>query len=401
MEIWLEWWERSLKRWVLLIFICIFSILTAGCWDRIEINDLALIMATGVDAASNNKMKVSIQMAIPSQGESQNGSMAKTGKSYFVVADTGSDIWGTTSRIQEKLSRRVFTAHRRILIIGEKLASQGIQPILDAFVRHPESRLRTYVVVAKGATAEKILKASYPLEKAPTEGIRELLHSQIGLVVDLKDLLMDRSSNQSIVLPTIEITNGKGSSKVFRLSGAAVFHHDKLAGYLGDHQTRELIWLRGKPLKAELSIKIPKLKGRISADILKKSTNMKARKIHGRMVMKIDTSANIGISENQTKLDLEDPETIHSIERLFAKELKNKLHTTLKEIQQNYQSDVVGFGEVIHRTYPKDWKGIKQNWDMEFPQIKVVLHTDVKIKRTGMTSLPINIPEKQIRKSLP
>jgi spore germination protein KC len=399
----MEWWERSLKKWVLFIFICVLSLFAGGCWDRLEVNDMALVLATGVDAMPQKKFKVSIQLALPTGGGESQAQTASAGKdSYFVEDDTGVDVWDTTSKIQEKLSRRVFPAHRRILIIGEKLAKQGVQPILDAFIRQPESRLRTYVLVAKGGTAETILKAPYPIEKVPTEGIREMLHSEFGLAVDLKDLLMDMAANQSIVLPTIElVSDGKTTKKIFKISGAAVFHHDKLAGYLNDRKTRGLVLLRQQQLRSELTVYIPALKGNMTADLLKSSINVKAKKNRGQIVMYINTVAQLGIAENQTKLDLSDPKTVKAIENLFAKDLEKRLKMSLDAVQKKYNSDVVGFGEVIHRTYPQDWKQMKPNWDKDFPNVKVVLETNAKIKGTGMTSQPINIPEKQILKKIP
>jgi spore germination protein KC len=399
----MEWWERGLKKWVLFILICVLSLIAGGCWDRLEVNDMALVLATGVDAVPPQKFKVSIQLALPTGGGESQAQTASAGKdAYFVEDDTGVDVWDTTSKIQEKLSRRVFPAHRRILIIGEKLAKQGVQPILDAFIRQPESRLRTYVLVSKGGTAENILKAPYPIEKVPTEGIREMLHSEIGLPVDLKNLLMDMAANQSIVLPTIELVkDGKTTKKIFKISGAAVFHHDKLAGYLNDRNTRGLVLLRQQQLRSELTVYIPALKGNMTADLLKSSVNVKAKKIRGQIVMYINTVAQLGIAENQTKLDLSEPKTVKTIENLFAENLEKRLKMSLDVVQKNYNADVVGFGEVIHRTYPQDWKRMKQNWDQEFPNVKVVLETSTKIKGTGMTSQPINIPEKQILKKIP
>jgi spore germination protein KC len=402
-EAWIEWWERSLKRWFLFTMICVLSLLAGGCWDRLEVNDMALVLATGVDATPQQKYKVSIQLALPTGGGESQAQTSSTGKnSYFVEDETGVDITDTTSKIQEKLSRRVFPAHRRILIIGEQLAKQGIQPILDGFIRQPESRLRAYVLVAKGGTAEKILKAPYPIEKVPTEGIREILHSEIGLAVDLKNLLMDKAANQSIVLPTIELVgDGKTTKKIFQINGAAVFHHDKLAGYLNDVKTRGLVLLRKEPLRSELTVYIPALKGNMSADMLKTPINVKAKKVRGQIVMYINSVAQLGITENQTKLDFTEPKTVKAIEHLFAEDLEKRLKMSLDEVQKKYKSDVVGFGEVIHRTYPQDWKRMKKNWDQEFPNLKIVWETSAKIKRTGMTSQPINVPENQIKKNIP
>ncbi|MDG0790058.1 hypothetical protein OMP38_03720 [Cohnella ginsengisoli] len=39
--------------------------LSAGCWDRLEINDLALVMATGIDEVEEGQVKLSVQIFVP------------------------------------------------------------------------------------------------------------------------------------------------------------------------------------------------------------------------------------------------------------------------------------------------------------------------------------------------
>ena len=40
-------------------------ILLSGCWDRVEINDLAIVTAAAIDATDDNQIELSLQVFIP------------------------------------------------------------------------------------------------------------------------------------------------------------------------------------------------------------------------------------------------------------------------------------------------------------------------------------------------
>ncbi len=50
---------------ILVISLCFLT----GCWDRTELNDLAIELGWGLDQAKNNKIEISAQFIIPSKWE--------------------------------------------------------------------------------------------------------------------------------------------------------------------------------------------------------------------------------------------------------------------------------------------------------------------------------------------
>lgn len=54
--------------------------------------------------------------------------------------------------------------------------------------------------------------------------------------------------------------------------------------------------------------------------------------------------------------------------------------------QKQYQSDILGFGQAIYKKYPKEWNTqYKNNWEQEFPQVGVSIHSQVTVRRIGLT----------------
>jgi spore germination protein KC len=55
----------------------------------------------------------------------------------------------------------------------------------------------------------------------------------------------------------------------------------------------------------------------------------------------------------------------------------------LDRTQHELKVDVFGYGEVVHRHYPKYWRQVKANWDEQFSNTPVDLQVDVKIRLLG------------------
>ena len=53
-------------------------------------------------------------------------------------------------------------------------------------------------------------------------------------------------------------------------------------------------------------------------------------------------------------------------------------------MQEKYQSDIFGFGNLVYQNYPKSFKDIEDKWnDKYFPNIKVNVKSNVELISTG------------------
>jgi spore germination protein KC len=99
--------------------------------------------------------------------------------------------------------------------------------------------------------------------------------------------------------------------------------------------------------------------------------------------MEIEGTIN-GIS---TDIDLLKEENIRMIEAEEEKEIENILAGAIFTAQKQYNSDIFGFGDVVHRTNHRVWESLRDNWDEIFPNMPV--NIKVKVRVTG-TSLKAN-----------
>ena len=143
--------QDDFTKFLFLVFS--FSLpLVSGCWDRVEINDLAIVTAAAIEKKENDQIELSIQVFVPkslSSGGGQGGAGGGS-KITYTASETGKNIADALSKIQGKFPREIFWGQCKVFIFGEKVAKEGIQEQMDFLLRHPEPRGRAYVYISEG-----------------------------------------------------------------------------------------------------------------------------------------------------------------------------------------------------------------------------------------------------------
>ncbi|UPG63735.1 hypothetical protein [Metabacillus endolithicus] len=61
------------KKSIVLVIISFFLLFTSGCWNRRELNELAISVGEGIDNDKEGKYKISTQIVIPAGVASKTG----------------------------------------------------------------------------------------------------------------------------------------------------------------------------------------------------------------------------------------------------------------------------------------------------------------------------------------
>ena len=105
---------------ILFVIIILVSFTISGYYSKQDINDLAYVVALGVDVGENNDLKISFQLSIPSQNSSEGGS----GSSPDTTIDTleCSSIESGVSLANGYVSKKINLSHCKVLVISEEIA---------------------------------------------------------------------------------------------------------------------------------------------------------------------------------------------------------------------------------------------------------------------------------------
>ncbi|WP_433942975.1 Ger(x)C family spore germination protein [Paenibacillus sp. SN-8-1] len=386
------------------ILLVMVSCILTSCWSSKEVNDLAIVTATGLDLTEEGKIRLSLLLAVPrliGSGSAQGGGSENKLRTSagWVVSGEGDTVMETFRFIQEKLPRQLFFSHSRIIVIGERLARKGLLEVLDFFERYRQSQMKSYIAISK-ITASEILNFQSVFEKLPSEVMREEMKQNLIPKRRLVEFLNDMN-NQGIepYAPMIEIVPSEPSqTELYNLavSGIAVFRGDRMVGQLNDKESRAVMWIRDLVNEGVVTIDInkSKRKGRISAELekvhVKRSVNLQGGKIE--ITLNIRATANI--YENTAELDLDKPENSQYVIQILKKDIEDRIKQAGEKVQQEYKSDIFGYGQSVYRKNPKAWKqNYHIQWDDKFPRLETKIITKVRVLRTGLTNKTIRVEE--------
>lgn len=177
----------------LLLSLCIATALcSSGCWDRTEVDDLAFIMAIGLDEAPDNQVYVTFHIAVPRAvagaggvgGGSGGGGGGAGQLSSLITTLMGRSVLSLLNLLSTHVDRRPTLVHGKMVIVGEKLARRGISPYIGEILRFRETRRTMFLAVVRGTAKEFIEKNRPVLEQNPAKNLEllALANRQAGFI---------------------------------------------------------------------------------------------------------------------------------------------------------------------------------------------------------------------------
>lgn len=371
----------------------------AGCWNRREVNDVALVSGVGVDLTESGAIQVTVQILKPLSLGGQEQTTAAAGKATFTATATGATVFDAIRHVSHLIPRKPGWQHNNVIILGEEFARSGVGDALDFFIRDHEARLDQWVLVARGEAAAA-LSAQFDLEPNAGLGLRRvyrngwLFTGEVTPVRLVEFMLAVSSPATAPVAAVIEplrpgekISGQYPPESAFRIGGAAVFNQDRLAGWLNDQDVRGLQWLRGKVVNAVIRVPCQKPSGNgIGMEILSSRSRLVPEWPAGsrpQVRARIEVLGRLG--DVMCQEDLSQPDAIAKLKDRTAAVIRAEAEATMQKLQADLQADAVGIGEALHRAYPRSWPEWRRRWAEVYPTIRVIPEVRVELTHIGST----------------
>ncbi|MCL6452432.1 MAG: Ger(x)C family spore germination protein [Alicyclobacillus sp.] len=382
-----------MRRTVTALLLCAVCLVNTGCWDSTEIDRLAIVPMTGVDLAPDGHSVLgTLQIIRPSElGTAGGGAPAtSTGSpdTFIVETEQGSTNVDPLSRARAKLSRRLFMGHRRVIVIGEAYAREGMGGLIDEILRNPSSRLRTYLVIAHGATAQSVLQLAYPLNRLPSDAIVELEQGGTALEMDSRMFAESLAGYGDPSAPGLDVVPPvrENEAPSFQLDRIAVFREDRLVGWLDGPQSDGYLWILGKLKRKDVTVAIPGHPGAVSARIGTTRSKRWVTWAHGNPQLNIDVSANFDVTQNTTDLTFTTPAEVDLLKSAIANHLRNHMAQAMNALQKDFQADPLDFADAVYRSAPQRWRQMQPQWRQVYKEAAVAYSTHVHVRNTGLLS---------------
>ncbi|MCM3591087.1 Ger(x)C family spore germination protein [Brevibacillus borstelensis] len=373
--------ERQGVKVYRLLGVVLLLLGLTGCWDRKEINDIAIITAAGVDLTEDKKVELSVQLYVNHAGRQQ-----EEADQTVVQSATGITLADAVESLQDTLSAQVFWGHTEVFIFGRDIARTGIEGHVDYFFRQPGPRGLAYLFVSRGK-AKDILKQKPPLERSSSKSLEEIAKAQKGEGVTLKELaqMMENPAKVSII-PLVATLPEQDGGPVPYIYGMGVLKKGKWAGQMDEREAQGVLWLRNRIKFFMITIPIEKHKGYVSLKMVRGRAVLSPQVKNSKWSMQVKLHAEYDVRQNTTNLNMTIPADVSIVESYAAAYTRSVIKASLNKAQNVLHADVFDFSGVFHRKYPQEWKKAVADWERTFSEIEVDIQSTAEVLRPGVSN---------------
>ena len=385
----------------------------SGCWSRIEPKYLGIVNSLIYDVDDEGKFIVHLEFLNAADAGSGDGGKSK-GSNYTIRA-MGDSPREAIANASQSVDRSIFGGHYKVRFFSEKLAKQSVNPTLDYILRAKITDETTLIGVIKGDEPEKIYEATLDLSDTvgnyietmsrflPDSSLKAVFPTTLDFV---RDYYSDGKQPVALLVEIVENPSqtpkgedkggdgGKGEEKKeYKIvcEGLAAFKDGVLAGYFNGEETRAYNFIMNKV--HNIHITVPSETGNtvfgITGSKCKVKTSMDGDKIKIDVKLKFNTN----IAAETGEIEINDPKEIKKLEESFNEKLKKDVEGAIKKAQQEFESDIFGFGEFVHDQHPKEWRDMKKDWDEKFKEAEISVSVESRIRRYGEIKRPFRYEE--------
>lgn len=381
----------QVKRLFLILIALVSLVAISGCWNYVEVDDLSIVAGVAIDKnPADGKLLITTELIDTKGGTKQ------TQAGYKTISLSGDTMFEVVRNMISMTGKKLFWSHAKVIIISEEVArSDGVIRFIDWYTRDTETRADVFIFVSKEKTAREILDLQSTMESITSFELAQMMRDEKYVssapTVEIWDFIDKlESRGKCAIAPLVYIHhNDKESGE--RVNGTAVFSKDRMVGTLSEEESKYMLFakndIKGGVLPVNDETGIPTF----SLEIISNETKIKPLLTNEGIQIQINTVTHTGLDEVMSSNGLSDFQSQKAIEQRAEEELEKNILKVIYKVQQEYRSDIFGFGEIIHEQLPKTWKEMDDTWENEFSKLKFTVQSKVMIDNSARTSRSIRI----------
>lgn len=392
----------------LLIFVSSFN---TSSNDIKSINDLAYVIALGIDVSDTNIIDLSFQIAIPSSvsGGESSGSSSES-STFFLNSVDCSSIDTGINIMNSYVSKKIELSNCKAIVISEQVAENGISDYIYTLINKAEISPQCNIVISK-CPAKNFLENSKPtLEKlaakyyeiVPTSSEYTGFTDDVNLgdfFTSLHDSFRQgytilggissgndtNSSSSSLDGSTTKANNTpiKNASNLENI-GLAVFSYDKLVGELNAIETISHLIVTNRLETCNITIQNPyDESSTIDLSVsLNKDTKNSVKIINGSPYITSNVDLEIRILSLNSNSKYLDETYISQIETYCNSYLESQISNYLYKTSKEFNSDIAGMGRYAMKYFLTYDNWTNYNWLENYKNA----FFDVNVKSNAISS---------------
>lgn len=404
-----------------LLATIILPLFLAGCWGSRESDEIAYVMAIGIDKGKKGNLMVTFQIANPKviagiTGGGGGGGGGNGGGNVepFLYVSTHAPLpIAAFHLVNATQSREISLLHTKAFIFSEELAREGLKGYLNPLNRYRETRGTSFVFISRGRARDFMQKNQPLLEVSPSKQYEMIaqLSNVHGLAPKTNFEQFYHNTKALSIAPTVPLVgvNEKGMATVkpaephvlgnylagdlpvageskVQFIGAAVFSGDRMVGELDGNECRHLLILQGNLQRSFMVLDDPlKQSGHIGLTLYQaRKPIVEVSFTEEGPVINVEVFQEPTIVGIASGINYENTKYKPILEKEVTRLIEEKCMELVNRSQNEFRADIFGYGEAAKRHFLTlgDWE--KYNWPEVYPNAQVNVKVNVKIRRTGL-----------------
>ena len=400
------------------LIFCIISILIfslSGCYSVQSIDDLAYVVALGIDLGKNNNLELTVQLTFPNSADSSSssGEAAPT----IINSVECSSINSGISLLNSYVSKEINLSHCKVLIFSEAIASRGIGSEIYTLSNQVEIRPDCNVIISKSSAKQYITNSKPELENlvvkyyeltpysneytghitnATMSNFFNALSANYGdpvAILGNGNKLSITPSNVT-VNPEQEFNIVAGENPLVEYErksenlGLAVFKQAKLVGELTAFENLLHLILTNQFESSVISIDNP-YKENSAIDIalyFHKNTKINAKLVNGSPYVKSTIYLNARLLSVDKISESLTPEKIEELELLINSYLENAFLDYQYKTAKVFEADIDNVGKNLIKNLKNDNEWNNYNWPSNYKNTFFDVDVKTNIKSSFLLS---------------
>ncbi len=359
---------KSKKILIIMLLIILILFYISNIRSIYTIDDMAYVIALGLDNGDNNNLELTLQIALHSSSDSKGSSSSQSSSTLTSTVDCNSISEGI-NYINSYIGKKLNLSYCKVIVISEKLAEKGINDYISTLINDIEVRPYCDVLISKCDTKYFLQNSEPYLEKLSAkyyenEEISEKItgFTQEISLLDFYNDYYDTFKDPVAILGDQNSLSKDNDGKTEKL-GLAVFHNGNLVGELDYNETLWHLMVSNKFKNTVLTIPSPFSDSEyISLQISSVKTKKKINIINNTPLINCDVSVSARILSATMNSNYMTKENISEIEDFANSYLKSNITDYLYKTSLVFGADIDSFGSEAVKKFAtqEDWDNY--NW---------------------------------------
>ena len=396
------------KAFAIFILTLLILVATTSYYGIRGIDNLAYVVAIGIDVGANENLLLSLQISLPNGGESSGSSSQST--SVVVESVECSSINAGITLFNSYLGKEINLSHCKVLVISEEFATQGVSEVLYTLTNEMQFRTTSNIIISK-CDAKSYLEYSAPLldkvsaryyEIAPTsseytgytesitcnEFLSAISNNFSSPVAILGSINSEATQTQDLASSEVTSHYTAGQTPIspkndgVETMGLAVFNDDKLVGELNGFKSICHLIISNKLKNAQIRVPSP-IEELDFIDLyieLGNDTKNSVYLVNNTPYITSKIKVTAKMQSMNKNINLLDEELVNKIETSAETYLKENIMNYLYKTSKEFDADIDSFGLYASKYFSTNQEWENYNWIHHYKDAYFDVEFDVNLR---------------------